>query len=115
MTLTTTSKVTTYTSKSPQGGYRSASTVDLSTGQVLELVTRKMSSGSLSTMARVGNVEGGFLVYMMYQDYSACWVSEKVRCTAKSVDSQMAKALEMLQSKLPEIETFYAGRAKELS
>jgi len=71
----------------------------------LEICTMKRHNGELSTFASVNTKTDGFYIYMPFQDFNKCYLSEKTRCTEKSVKMQHEKALEML--------SFIKSKAKE--
>jgi len=71
----------------------------------LEVCTMKRHNGEISTFASVNTrTEMGY-THMLFQDFNKCYLSEKIRCTEKSVKMQHEKVLEMLD--------FIKSKAKE--
>ena len=62
----------------------------------LEICTMKRHNGELSTFSSVNTKTEMGYTHMLFQDFNKCYLSEKTRCTEKSVKMQHEKALEML-------------------
>ena len=88
----------TTTQKSPHGGWRSESFLDITDDKRLCIITMKRFSGNLTTTANVSHAsDNGMYFYAPFSDFNKTLIATTERATEKAVIRQHNEALKTLE------------------
>lgn len=94
--------------KDIRGNWAAETQFDAGNGRTGEIITMKVSDGSLKTTVKVGKRNDWCFEYTPYQDFFKCTkVSRPGRVTAKFVEEQHCAAVAIIETLKKEIDFHY--------